>query len=138
VSDNTELVIRLDRERMAALARMDLDAAAAYMGPDMVWTHVNARVDEGLAPYLENGRSGVGYYTSMEGYDVKAYDYGSFVILTGGARIGAAFKGTFYDIDCRFTSVWTILEGNWKMVAWQSTNKIPLADSTSPDAKTAE
>src|ERR1700761_5503242 len=130
--------MRLDRERMAALARMDLDAAAAYMGPDMVWTHVNARVDEGLAPYLENGRSGAGYYTSMEGYDVKARDYGSFVILTGGARIGAAYLGTRYDVDCRFTSVWTMLDGAWKMVAIQSTNKTPLAEITSPDAKTAQ
>jgi hypothetical protein len=108
------------------------------MAPDMVWTHVKARVDEGLEPYLENGRSGKGYYTSMEGYDVKARDYGTSVILTGGARIGAAYQGTHYDIDYRFTSVWTMLNGTWKMAAIQSTNKVPLAEITSPDVKTAK
>ena len=58
-------------------------------------------------------RSGDGTYTSIEPYDVTARDYGSFVVLTGSSRIDAAYKGTRFLIDCRFTDVWGNIDGKW-------------------------
>ena len=122
-TENAKLVIELDRQLMAALARMDEAASKALMADDLVWTHVNARYTDNKESVFEPWRSGDGTYTSIEPYDVTARDYGSFVVLTGSSRIDAAYKGTRFLIDCRFTDVWGNIDGKWLMVARHATNK---------------
>jgi ketosteroid isomerase-like protein len=122
-TENAKLVVQLDRQLMAALARMDEAAASALMADDLVWTHVNARYTDDKESVFEPWRSGDGTYTSIEPYDVTARDYGTFVVLTGSSRIDAAYKGTRFLIDCRFTDVWGNIEGKWLMVSRHATNK---------------
>ena len=122
-TENAKLVIELNRQLMAALARMDEAASKALMADDLVWTHVNARYTDNKESVFEPWRSGDGTYTSIEPYDVTARDYGSFVVLTGSSRIDAAYKGTRFLIDCRFTDVWGNIDGKWLMVARHATNK---------------
>jgi ketosteroid isomerase-like protein len=122
-TDNAKLVMELDLQLTAALARMDEVAANALMADDIVWTHVNARTTDNKEAVFEPWRSGDGSYTSIEPYDVTARDYGTFVVLTGSSRIDAAYKGTRFLIDCRFTDVWGNIGGKWLMVARHATNK---------------
>ena len=96
---------------------MDEVAAGALMADGLVWTHVNARVNDNKESVFEPWRSGDGSYTSIEPYDVTARDYGTFVVLTGSSRVDAAYKGTRFLIDCRFTDIWGNIDGNWLMVA---------------------
>jgi ketosteroid isomerase-like protein len=122
-TENAKLVMQLNRQLTAALARMDETAASALMADDLVWTHVNARYTDNKESVFEPWRSGDGTYTSIEPYDVTARDYGTFVVLTGSSRIDAAYKGTRFLIDCRFTDVWGNIEGKWLMVSRHATNK---------------
>jgi hypothetical protein len=105
-TDNAQLVLELDLQLAAALARMDEAAAGALMADDIVWTHVNARATDNKEAVFESWRSGDGSYTSIEPYDLMARDYGTFVVVTGSSPIDAAYKGTRFLIDCRFTDVW--------------------------------
>lgn len=76
-TENAKLVMELDRQLMAALARMDEVAASALMADGLVWTHVNARVNDNKESVFEPWRSGDGSYISIEAYDVTARDYGT-------------------------------------------------------------
>jgi ketosteroid isomerase-like protein len=122
-TENATLVMQLNRQLTAALARMDEVAASALMADDLVWTHVNARYTDDKESVFAPWRSGEGTYTSIEPYDVTARDYGTFVVLTGSSRIDAAYKGTRFLIDCRFTDVWGNIDGKWLMVSRHATNK---------------
>jgi ketosteroid isomerase-like protein len=122
-TENAKLVMELDRQLMAALARMDEVAVSALMADGLVWTHVNARVNDNKESVFEPWRSGDGSYTSIEPYDVTARDYGIFVVLTGSSRMDAAYKGTRFLIHCRFTDIWGNIDGKWLMVARHATNK---------------
>ena len=122
-TENVERVMELDRQLMAALGRMDEFAASALMADGLVWTHVNARVNHNKKSVFEPWHSGDGSYTSIEPYDVTARDYGTFVVLTGSSRIDAAYKGTQFLIDCRFTEIWGNIDGKWLMAARHATNK---------------
>jgi hypothetical protein len=42
---------------------------------------------------------------------VTGQDYGTFVVLTGSSRIDAAYKGTRFLIDCRFTDIRGNIDG---------------------------
>jgi Domain of unknown function (DUF4440) len=110
-TENAKLVMELDQQLMAALARMDEAAASALMDDGLVWTHVNARVNDNKESVFEPWRSGDGSYTSIEPYDVTGQDYGTFVVLTGSSRIDAAYKGTRFLIDCRFTDIRGNIDG---------------------------
>ena len=65
-TENAKLVMELDRQLMAALARMDEVAASALMADDLMWTHVNARVNDNKESVFEPWHSGDGSYTSIE------------------------------------------------------------------------
>ena len=46
------------------------------------------------------------------------------MVLTGVARISVSSGGNAMNFGVRFTDVWANKDGNWQMVAWQST-KLP-------------
>ena len=122
-TDSVKLVMELDMRLAAALQRMDEAAARVLIADDVVWTHVNARVDDNKASIFESWNKGDGFYTSIEPYDVTARDHGTFVVLTGSSRIDATHKGTRFLIDCRFTDVWGNIGGEWLLVARHATTK---------------
>jgi hypothetical protein len=65
--------------------------------------------------------SGSIVYQSFVPFDVKAQDLGDAVVLTGLARAKLNFGGEALDLGARFTDVWARRNGQWQMVAWQST-----------------
>jgi Domain of unknown function (DUF4440) len=85
MSDNGEKIIELDRQRMAAFARMDVARAKALLSDDLIFTHVSPLVDtkESLIRKMESGEI---VYSLQEPSDVKAQDYGNVVVLTGSTN----------------------------------------------------
>jgi hypothetical protein len=65
--------------------------------------------------------SGTTVYTAVEPSDVKAQDCGNTVVLTGSARIRVTANGNPVSFGVRFTDVYVNKDGQWQMVAWQST-----------------
>ena len=57
-TENVKLAMELDRQLMAALARMDEVAAGALMADGLVWTHVNARVNDNKESVFKPRHSG--------------------------------------------------------------------------------
>jgi hypothetical protein len=65
--------------------------------------------------------AGLIVYQCLIPSDAKAQDLGDAVVLTGLARTKLNYGGKAMDFGVRFTDVWAKRNGQWQMVAWQST-----------------
>lgn len=120
MTDNAKLVIDLDRQRMTALKQMEIDKVKEFLSDELIWTHTSGRVDtkESQIASMESGEI---VYSRYDPSDVKAQDYGDFVVLTGKADIHVNFRETLYLLDVRFTDGWHKKEGKWQLVFWHAT-----------------
>ena len=120
MADNRQMIIDLDRKRMAAMAQKDIATLNALLADDLVYTHSSARLDTKQS-LIANMESGATVYTAVEPSDVKARDLGDTVVLTGSCRISVMSSGRSNRFSVRFTDVYANRGGRWQMVAWQST-----------------
>jgi len=123
MTDNAQMIIKLDRKRMNAMAQKDIATLNALLSDDLVYTHSTARLDTKKS-LIEGMESGKTVYTAVEPSDVKAQDLGTAVVLTGAARISVMSSGKPNSFRVRFTDVYANNNGQWQMVTWQST-RIP-------------
>ena len=120
MTENGKLAIDLDRQRMIALKHMNIEKVKEFLSDDLVWTHTSGRVD-GKESQLASMEAGEIVYSRYDPSDVKAQDYGDFIVLSGKANIHVEFRGKLYSLDVRFTDGWSRKDGTWKMVFWHST-----------------
>ncbi len=120
MAGNAQKIIELDRKRMQAMADKDIATLNALISDDLVYTHSSARLDTKKS-LIGNMESGSTVYTSVVPSDVKAQDLGDTVVLTGSCRISVISNGKPNSFGVRFTDVYANKNGNWQMVAWQST-----------------
>jgi ketosteroid isomerase-like protein len=120
MADNRQMIIDLDRKRMAAMAQKDVATLNALLADDLVYTHSSARLDTKQS-LIGNMESGGTVYTAVEPSDVEAQDLGDTVVLTGSCRISVMSGGRPNTFGVRFTDVYANRGGRWQMVAWQST-----------------
>ena len=120
---NAQKIVDLDRQRMNAMAQKDIATLNTLLSDELVYTHSSARLDtkQSLIGAMESGAT---VYTALEPSDVKAADFGNVVVLTGSARIHVTSQGRPNAFSVRFTDVYAEKNGQWQMVAWQST-RIP-------------
>jgi ketosteroid isomerase-like protein len=120
MADNRQMIIDLDKKRMAAMAQKDVATLNALLADDLVYTHSTARLDtkQSLISAMESGAT---VYTVVEPSDVKAQDLGDAVVLTGSCRISVMSGGRPNSFGVRFTDVYANKGGRWQMVTWQST-----------------
>jgi ketosteroid isomerase-like protein len=120
MAGNGQMVVDLDKKRMAAMGQKDLAALDTLISDDLVYTHSTARLDtkKSLIGAMESGAT---VYTEVVPSDVEAQDLGDTVVLTGKAQIGVMSQGRPNSFAVRFTDVWSKKSGHWQMVAWQST-----------------
>lgn len=123
MSENGDLVIALDKERMQAMAEKNIEKLNNLICKDLIYTHSSARQDtkESLIGAMESGAT---VYTSVEPSEVVAQDLGDTVVLTGKAQISIEANGTPNSFGVRFTDVYQNQNDTWRMVTWQST-KLP-------------
>jgi ketosteroid isomerase-like protein len=120
MAGNGQIVIDLDRKRMAAMAQKDIATLNELIADDLIYTHSSARLDT-KASLIGNMESGSTVYTSVVPSDVKAQDLGETVVLTGSCRISVNAGGRPNSFGVRFTDVYANRGGRWQMVTWQST-----------------
>ena len=120
MADNGAAIVALDKKRMEAMCRQDLDTLRSILADDLIYTHSSARVDTKQS-LIGNMQSGATVYTSLEASDVVAQDLGSAVVLTGVANVGVTSGGRPISFGIRFVNVYANRAGEWKMVTWQST-----------------
>ena len=123
MTDNGQMIIDLDRKRMHAMAQKDSATLNALLSDDLIYTHSTARLDtkKSLIEAMESGKT---VYTAVEPSDMRAQDLRNAVVLTGSARIRVLSNGNPISFSVRFTDVYANKDGQWQMVAWQST-RIP-------------
>ena len=124
MAGNEQMIIELDKKRMAATVNKDVAALNELIADDLVYTHSSARQDtkQSLIDAMVTGKT---VYTSLVPSEVKAHDCGNAVVLTGIARISVMASGKPNSFGVRFTDVYANRGGKWQMVVWQSTK---LAD----------
>ena len=120
MADTGQEIIALDKKRMDAMCQRDIAALNDLLADDLVYTHSSARVDTKQS-LLGGMESGTTVYTSIEPSEVEARAFGDAVIWTGVARIGVTSNGRPLNFGVRFTDVYVNQNGQWQMVAWQST-----------------
>jgi ketosteroid isomerase-like protein len=120
MTDNRQMIIDLDKKRMAAMAQKDVATLNALLADDLVYTHSSARLDTKQS-LIGNMESGATVYTAVEPSDVTAQDLGEAVVLTGACRISVMSGGRPNSFGVRFTDVYANRGGRWQMVTWQST-----------------
>jgi ketosteroid isomerase-like protein len=120
MAGNGQMVIDLDRKRMAAMAQKDIATLNELIADDLIYTHSSARLDT-KASLIGNMESGSTVYTSVVPSDVEAQDLGDTVVLTGSCRISVNAGGRPNSFGVRFTDVYANRGGRWQMVTWQST-----------------
>lgn len=119
-ADAAALVRALELKRLERLVAGDYDGLADLLAEDLVYTHSNARVDT-KESYLAPLRAGTTRYVEYAPSELTVHVYGTTAILVGRAQMRALVSGEERRNDLRFTNVWLLREGRWRMVAWQST-----------------
>ena len=115
-----QTIIDLDKKRMHAMAKKDVGTLESVLADDLIYTHSSARLDTKRS-LIDAMVSGATVYAACEPSDVKAQDFGDTVVLTGIAQIKVVSNGTPNAFGVRFTDVYTMRDGRWQMVTWQST-----------------
>jgi ketosteroid isomerase-like protein len=120
MSGNSERIVDLDRQRMAAMGQKDTATLNKLLADDLIYCHSSARLDT-KKTLIDAMVSGATVYTSVEPSEVVARDLGDAVVLTGIAAISVVSNGTPNSFRVRFTDVYANRSDGWKMVAWHST-----------------
>lgn len=115
-----EETLRAEDARYTAQTVNDFAAMERMFGPDLVYIHSSAAVDD-KGSYIESMRSGAVKYRAMRRSDVKVRTYGCFAILTGNAEFDVTAKGKDITVQLRFHSMWAKRTQGAQFVSWQST-----------------
>src|SRR3954447_10996253 len=119
MADNGKAVIDLDRQRMEAMCRQDVEALNKLLADDLVYIRSSARIDTKQS-LIGNMQSGSTVYSKIDASEVQARDLGDAVVLTGVARISVGSAGRTQNFGVRFADVYANQGGRWQMVHWQS------------------
>lgn len=119
-SDAETEVREVEKRRLEALVRNDLETLDQILSSDLTYTHSNGRV-ETKEEFLESLRSGRVRYRGMDPQDVRIRVYDGTGILTGEAGVRITVQGEDREFALRFTLVYVRRDGRWQKVAWQST-----------------
>ncbi len=115
-----EEVGAVERQRFAALGRGDIPALSNILSDDLTYTHSNGVFDS-KAELLNKLQSGALKYEVFEPEEITVRVYGNTAVLTGIAHGKSWANGTLNTFRLRYTDMYVLAEGSWRMVVWQST-----------------
>ena len=118
-----EEALRAEDARYAAQIANDFVAMERMFGPELVFVHSTAAVND-KAIYIESMRSGTVKYRAMRRSDVKVRTYGCLATITGIAEIDVTSKGEDVSLQQRFHSMWVKRGEGVQFISWQAT-RIP-------------
>lgn len=113
-----QAVRQAEDRRVKATTANDFAALDAVLADDLTYGHSNGIVDT-KASYIESLRSGKTKYESIERGPSVVRVYGNTALVTGAATVG--LRGLATPLSLRYTLAYVLRDGQWRMVAWQST-----------------
>ena len=113
-----EAVRQVEDRRIKAMIDDDFVALEATLADDLTYGHSSGAVDT-KASYLEALKSGKTKYLTFDRTPSVVRLYGETAVITGAATL--SLRGQAAPFTLRYTLVYVKREGQWRMVAWQST-----------------
>lgn len=113
-----QAVRQVEDRRVKATIDNDFATLEAVLADDLTYGHSNGVVDT-KASYIESLRSGKTKYLTIERTPSVVRVYGDTAVVTGTATVG--LRGQPAPFALRYTLAYVRREGQWRMVAWQST-----------------
>ena len=113
-----QAVRQAEDRRIKAMIDDDFATLDAVLADDLTYGHSNGVVDT-KASYMETLRSGKTKYQTIERLPSVVRVYGDSAIVTGTATVG--LRGQAAPFTLRYTLAYVMRDGQWRMVAWQST-----------------
>jgi ketosteroid isomerase-like protein len=116
----TEQEVRaVELARFEAQLKGDLDKVKLFLADELKYTHSTGKT-ETKEEFLKALASGL-KYLSIEPSQLDIHVYGQTSVITGQASIKIESGGQQLSFKIKYTDVYTLRDGRWQMVAWQST-----------------
>jgi hypothetical protein len=114
-------VLSAHDRRIALTIAADVGALGALMTDDLTYTHSSAVV-ETKGEFLEGLRAGRYRYKAVSFDDRRVRLYGdATAVVSGTCRTQVVAGGRDIDVKLKFTELFVMQQGTWKMALWQST-----------------
>ena len=114
-----------ERQRCAAMLANESAQLDAILDPRLTFAHATGLVDD-KAAYLAKMAAGRIAYVSIDWSEDSVTQLGpDAAVLTGRMDTAVTVEGVAKVLNNRVTSVWGRSEGQWRLIAFQST---PIQD----------
>ena len=113
-----QAVRQVEDRRVKAMIDDDFAALDAILADDLTYAHSSGALDT-KASYLEALKSGKTKYLTFDRTPSVVRLYGDTAVVTGAATL--SLRGQAAPFSLRYTLVYVRRDGQWRMVAWQST-----------------
>ncbi len=111
-------VIAAEESLCAALTSGSIDNAAPWLADDVTLSH--AGIMQSGREWLDAIRSGVMRYIWIESSDQRVRIFDGTAVLTGRRALRIVWNGTEHAPRLQYTSVYHLMEGRWRLVAYHS------------------
>jgi ketosteroid isomerase-like protein len=109
----------LERERFMAYVQSDVAALNRIFADDMVYIHSNGLPDT-KAAVVQSFASGDLKISRFDAEEIKVRQIGDVMVAVGLVHVDLVNKGTAAKFDLRYTAIYVIQVGQWRLVHVQN------------------
>lgn len=113
-------LIEADQRRRQAMIERDSETLEALLHDNLIWTHSSGKTDSKTS-FIDRVSEAKTLYERIEVLEYNCLSEANVHIMSGVFEGNAVVNGTPKKLKNRFLSVWTESDGNFRMLAWQST-----------------
>ena len=114
-------VLDAEKRRCAAMLANDTAALDALLDPRLSFSHATGQVDDKPA-YMAKMAAGRIDYVSIDWSEDRVIPLAAdAALLTGRMTSNVTVEGTPKRLDNRVLAAWSLSDGTWRIVAFQST-----------------
>jgi len=117
----TAAILEAERQRCTAMLGNDITALDHLLDPRLVFAHATGALDD-KAAYMTKMAAGKIAYIAIDWRSPQVTALGeAHGLLTGLMATHVRVDGLEKRLDNRVTMVWSLVDGAWRMLAFQST-----------------
>ncbi len=113
-------VLQVQASRFQAMMDANIEKLGTILADDLTYTHTTGQ-NETKVEFLSSLQSQKIKYESIDSKEVELRIYDSTAVVTGIAAMRVSAGEQHFSFSIRFIEVYQMRDGNWQLVAWQST-----------------